>query len=44
VPGKPHCLDDLKNAKGWDAGYVVCKNTREIRDSAGEIERLVFDS
>jgi hypothetical protein len=44
VPGKPHCLDDLKNAKGWDTGYVVCKNTREIRDSAGEIERLVFDS
>ena len=44
VPGKPHCLDDLKNAKGWDEGYVVCKNTREIRDSAGEIERLVFDS
>ena len=44
VPGKPHCLDDLKNAKGWDAGYVVCKNTREIRDSAGEIERLIFDS
>lgn len=44
VPGKPHCLDDLKVAKGWDVGYVVCKNTREVRDSAGEIERLVFDS
>jgi len=44
VPGKPHCLDDLMVAKGWDTGYVVCKNTREIRDSVGEIERLVFDS
>jgi Mg-chelatase subunit ChlD len=44
VPGKPHCLDDLMNAKGWNTGYVVCKNTREVRDSAGEIERLVFDS
>ena len=44
VPGKPHCLDDLKNAKGWNTGYVVCKNTREVRDAAGEIERLIFDS
>lgn len=44
VPGKPHCLEDLKKAAGWADGYVICKNTREIRNDSGEIEQLVFDT
>lgn len=41
---KPHCLDDLKMANGWDTGYVICKNTREERNDDNEIVRLIFDS
>ena len=44
VPGKPHCLQDLEKAAGWAEGYVICRNTREVRNDSGEIEQLVFDS
>jgi len=43
VAGMPHVLEDLMKAPSWSTGYVVCKNTREERDSVGEIIRLICD-
>lgn len=43
VAGMPHILQDLMTAPTWSSGYVVCKNTREERDSVGEIIRLICD-
>ena len=37
----PHVLDDLKTSPGWDIGYVVLKNVKEIRDANGEIIQLI---
>jgi hypothetical protein len=43
VPGMPNILDDIVWAPTWATGYVVCKNTREERNSMGEIIRLICD-
>ena len=43
VAGMPHVLEDLRTAPTWSSGYVVCKNTREERNSAGEIIRLICE-
>jgi hypothetical protein len=43
VAGMPHILEDLMTAPTWSSGYVVCKNTREERNSAGEIVRLICE-
>jgi hypothetical protein len=43
VAGMPHVLEDLMQAPTWSSGYVVCKNTREERNAAGEIVRLICD-
>ena len=43
VAGMPHILGDIVWAPSWGTGYVICKNTREERNSAGEIIRLICD-
>lgn len=43
VAGMPHVLEDLVTAPTWSSGYVTCRNTREERDSVGEIIRLICE-
>jgi len=43
VPDMPHCLDDLRSCKGWEKGYVICRNVTEVRDANGEIVQLTFE-
>jgi len=43
VPDMPHCLDDLRSCKGWEKGYVICRNVKEVRDANGEIVQLTFE-
>ena len=43
VPDLPHCLDDLRSCKGWEKGYVICRNVKEVRDEKGEIVQLKFE-
>jgi hypothetical protein len=43
VPDLPHCLDDLRGCRGWEKGYVICRNVTEVRDENNEICRLTFE-
>jgi len=43
IAGKPHILDDLRSCKGWKYGYIVCKNTSDVRNDAGDFIKLTFE-